>query len=627
MKIQNSRSEEKHIVGHSRKVLKECHCGEKEPIVYVQAGTSTSMGTRRSPFSTLAQAQSYGKWTTLIVLYSPTPLDGGITLRDGQRLIGDRSGLMPIISNTGSDNGGNAVVCNGNNCIKNLHFKNIVASAINYNMSRDLCVKNCLIEQYNTSLINTSYVVPEYNQYLQVAAIEGYNSNSGRALFKNIVVRNNVGGDAIHDFQYGGAHRKLSVINSEFTQLKAFNADESLFPAFNAIFTSPFDNPSKNEVYLNNNFFHDFLMPIYPYVTPTITAIRIMAFNGGQNKSLVKHSRFQNLNPDSYSENGVRLLTIQTEAVTNNKVSQIPSKLIYAVEECEFYETVQFATTQTLTTVNEASSIVYAFKQNIIINSEDGVLDFILGSGTTNCLVEENYAETWDSFYEALTYHWRYSPPTGPVIQISDLRKNKVFGSQNGGFIGVFPGDDGSAVAYDELLINLEKNCFEGVFYGEGGTVGIGVFVGDFYGGNIVIQGSENNIVGTALNILDINSYGSFILQENYWGPGNSCSSPTDCNFYQICHEGMCTGPQDIYTTGGSMIDVSSPLYRPIKCYELESNFDIDSAHSTNNYKQLHLHNKRNPQHQTRNLIAPKTITPKQEAILKQFSERKKFIN
>lgn len=616
-----SNQPKKFLASKSHKIIKDCHCREKEPIMYVQAGTSTSMGTRRSPFSSLAQAQNYGKWRTLIVLYSPIPLDGGITLRDGQRLIGDKSGLMPIISNTGSDNGGNAVITNGNNCIKNLHFQNIVASAINYSSSQDLCVKNCVIEQYNTSLITTSYVIPDYNQYTQVAALEGYCPSSGRTLFKNIVIRNNITGDAIHDFQYNGSHRKLSVIDCEFYQLQSLNSDESLFPRFNGIFSASFDAASSGEAYLNQNFFHDFYLPVYVYAMPTISAIRISAFDGGQTRCLIKHSRFQNLNQDPDSDLGVHLLTIRTEASTNNP--NYPSKLIYAVEECEFYETSAYSASQPLTTANEASTIYYAFKQNIIRGNADTISDFILGSGTINSLIEENFSETWSSFYTAITDTYRFASPINPVIQITDIRKNKAMGAENGGFVGVFPGDDGSDTPYNELLINLEKNCFEGVFYGEGGTIAIGVFGNEYPTGNIIIQGQQNNIVGSALQILDYYSTTSFVLQKNYWGPSYTCSTNSDCNVYQICRDGECVGPASIYTTGGSMIDVSLPLENPIKCYELDVDFDIDSAHSTNNYKHLHL--------QKRSVHGRQTdiqkLTPAEEVLIEKMSKKPKLMD
>jgi hypothetical protein len=362
---------------------------------------------------------------------------------------------------------------------------------------------------------------------------------------------------------------------------------------------------------------------------PSISAIRVSAFDGGRMKALVRHSRFQNLNPDVYDQNNIHLSTISVEAITNSYVSQIKSKIVHAVEECEFYENGEFPLAQTLTNVNENSSIIYAFKQNIVKNYSDVVVDFILGGGVINGLVEENYSESNITFYTTTSLTSRFSPPGGDVKEFIDIEKNKASGASVGGFVGVFPSQDFSSTPFSELLINIEKNCFEGVNFGEGGSAGVGVLGNGSPTGNIIFQGSHNNFVGMALDILDQNASATYLLAKNYWGPSGSCSSSSDCGVYQVCHERQCAGPQNIYTTGGSMIDVGFPLEDAIKCHALDFNFDVDSRHSTKAYKQLHLQKKakpkrRNPQYRPEPNIQNR-VDPKQKEVIDNFSKQRKF--
>lgn len=106
----------------------------------------------------LALAQTDTTWTTLIVLASPVPLDGGITLRANTKLIGEKSPINtpltisnPIITNSSSAfNGGNGVVIEGREVkIENIYFKDTWAAAIRYDNAEKLFVTDVFITGHN----------------------------------------------------------------------------------------------------------------------------------------------------------------------------------------------------------------------------------------------------------------------------------------------------------------------------------------------------------------------------------------------------------------------------------------------------------------------------------------------
>jgi hypothetical protein len=112
--------------------------------LYVSAdGTMAGTGTRSAPFATLAaveHASAHGD--IIVVLASPigvAPLDGGIKLKKGQKLLGDgpdialaRSALTvaPRLTNTTDANNGDAVTLANNSSVSNLFILNARRSGI-----------------------------------------------------------------------------------------------------------------------------------------------------------------------------------------------------------------------------------------------------------------------------------------------------------------------------------------------------------------------------------------------------------------------------------------------------------------------------------------------------------------
>jgi hypothetical protein len=97
-------------------------------------------GSRNRPFATLEQVESASQpGDTIRVLPSTRPLDGGIQLKDNQRLIGDgnpvtkvpASGARPTITNTtGTRYNGDAIRLATNTLVQNIHVDGAARSGI-----------------------------------------------------------------------------------------------------------------------------------------------------------------------------------------------------------------------------------------------------------------------------------------------------------------------------------------------------------------------------------------------------------------------------------------------------------------------------------------------------------------
>ena len=114
---------------------------EAASIWYVKADAAAGGdGSRGRPFATLQQVEAASQpGDTIRVLPSMRPLDGGIQLKDGQRLtgLGDHvtkaaaSGARPTITNTSATRyNGDAVRLANNNVVENIHIDGAARSGI-----------------------------------------------------------------------------------------------------------------------------------------------------------------------------------------------------------------------------------------------------------------------------------------------------------------------------------------------------------------------------------------------------------------------------------------------------------------------------------------------------------------
>ena len=198
-----------------------CGCEKKKSYgcyaKYVQGGRcEPGDGSKCSPWNSLALAEADGNWKTLVVLSSPIALDGGILLKNGQKLVGEKSpvdGLLswdqPTITNTDlNSNGGNGVkVDSGSVVVKNIHFANTQVSAINYDNAKDLFVKNVLVTGHNQSQkpVAMGYTDVQGRTRIYYAGIHGQNGNNGKTTLYKIVIRNNFAGPDVYDVAKDGA--------------------------------------------------------------------------------------------------------------------------------------------------------------------------------------------------------------------------------------------------------------------------------------------------------------------------------------------------------------------------------------------------------------------------------------
>jgi hypothetical protein len=108
---------------------------------YVKADAAAGgNGSRDRPFATLEQVEAASRpGDTVRVLPSMRPLDGGIQLKDGQRLVGlgdpvvkaTTSGARPTITNTSATRyNGDAVRLANNNVVENIHIDGAARSGI-----------------------------------------------------------------------------------------------------------------------------------------------------------------------------------------------------------------------------------------------------------------------------------------------------------------------------------------------------------------------------------------------------------------------------------------------------------------------------------------------------------------
>lgn len=119
-------------------------CAASARTLYVSAsGHEQGNGTRTAPFNTLAAVeQASRRGDAIVVLASPSgvaPLDGGIALKDGQSLIGDRTGAAlgatlqkdaARITNTSTAHNGDAVVLADKTSVSNLVIVGAHRSAV-----------------------------------------------------------------------------------------------------------------------------------------------------------------------------------------------------------------------------------------------------------------------------------------------------------------------------------------------------------------------------------------------------------------------------------------------------------------------------------------------------------------
>ncbi len=493
----------------------------KEEIVkYVKGGGYTpGKGTRKHPFSSLVEAQNDRSWDVLIVLPSTIALDYGITLKPGQKLIGECNptrGLLPTqptITNTHStSNGGNGAVVLGDSTIKNIYFKNTYASAINYDSAKDLVVQDVLITRFDHGTGT-------------ISGIQGTCTKSGSTLIERTIIRNDNGGYAgVNDATPAksvGIHRDLTVCNCELSELSD-----------TGINTGPVgDSTNSSFVVIKDCNFHDF-------TNLAENGIICGGTGGATQIVLVESSRFYNIGGESVH-------------IYGHPVSLSSLKL--KIDSCLFEET----------SLNGAVAV----ETETFDSSSELIIENSASVSLSNFFVSQQDKGTAANVQKSklcgntVTGGIFYSVSGDETTSIENVAMTDVVGN-------LFTGLTGILVSPNEpwklLTINLEGNCFSGS--NALGSSGISIIRSNTNtnAGNATINAHCNSIIDFATDIQNETS-ATINATENWWG-GQRCPSGTGCVGSQICQKGVCVGPAHVINTGGGTVYVMPSLTASIKC-------------------------------------------------------------
>lgn len=529
-------------------------------VIYVQAhGCPGGNGSQKRPYRTLAEAEADTSWGKLVVLPSPYPLDGGITLRPGTKLIGGGSNptLVPLaidqptITNTSSSsNGGNGVVVTGNASIENIYFKNVWASAIRYDQACDLCVKNVLITGNNQgnvlSQANTTIGSPEF---YEVAAIHGQPTQSGKTCLERVIIRNGQTGSGIIEQPYQGALRQLIVESCEISEINSTTTLTNVFPVA-GIIADPIGQETRQDVLIKNSYLHDFGSQVN--TSAQNRGIVLATVSGSTQTNFITGCTLYKIHSSNQMASFHLLSETNDEAVAN-----VSANLKLRVEACHFEEPLENTLLQVTAIQNETTNgqTELIIKNSIITNVFDNIVSFLFGSGTQKETIIGNHCSGYDSFYVAATAGSSVPFPNPQRVTETLIKDNTFTGGTSFGAIDVIANIDGGSNPWNNLTINAENNCFTGM--GDEGVAFLGLDFGSGGAGNATIHAHQNSIVGF-FDISDQHANINYFAQMNWWGPGGPCSS--GCAPTQVCEEGVCVGPDNVVNEGTGVVDVSDPL-------------------------------------------------------------------
>jgi hypothetical protein len=490
----------------------------KEKIVkYVQGGAcKLSKGTKKHPYRTLVEAEADTSWDVLIVLPSSMPLDGGISLRDGTKLIGvgdptkriPSSELSIITNSSGRSNGGNGAVVNGKATIENIYFKDTFAAGIEYSLGTDLVAKHILVTGHNSG-----------NPDSTVGGINSVSSISGKVCIKNSVVRNvsNTLGRGMRDRALSGARRQVLISKCEVSDLANIGIFISA-DGLNSFFSAE----------IEDTFVHDI----------NSEGCRVQTTANGTGKAFIKNSSFRNIT-------GVNIF----EATFAGTFQDLH------VRSCDFSNTDQFT----------------VFPPGLVLSTEDSTGEVVFDNCHMSRLGSVLYAITYDKT-SASTQKIKIENCMAENMSVS------LFVADNSSATGLFPrtevviedinyvGRRGIVVLprnkWDLLDITMKHSCLTAA----GLATSTAFLTNRGPAGNATIRAHNNSINGFAFDINDLGSNVTYQVQKNWWGAAKACTANGECGPYQICSDSMCLGPNKVVNVGSGPIHANDPLPTSIKC-------------------------------------------------------------
>jgi hypothetical protein len=204
-------------------------------------------------------------------------------------------------------------------------------------------------------------------------------------------------------------------------------------------------------------------------------------------------------------------------------------------------------------------------EENVFTNTFFNIFTLEAGQSSSKFKIEENVASGVGVFYTAATIDFLGSPDN--INSEVDICRNNFTGGAFGGAILVLTALDGSNTPWNNLIINIEKNCFDGRNYGFGpGLFGLAAINGSTgTAGTISINAHYNNIVGYTSDIVDINTNANFDVRKNWWGQSSGVGV--------IVFVGTYTGD----------LDTGHPLRHEVRCFNEEQGSSSSSSSSGSN--------------------------------------------
>lgn len=564
----------------------------KDITKYVQGGASAPFkGTKNHPFGLLAQAEAdQDNWDTLVVLSSSTVLDGGITLQDGKKLIGEKnptcgelSPTQPTITSTdiNNSNQGNGVIVKGNATIANIYFTNTQASAINYDEADDLTVKNVLITNYDQ---NNSVA----------AALLGRSTKNGTTNIEHCIVRNCIfATEAIHQETSASIQRKLCIRSSEFSNLvdSALEVaslgnsilsitlrDSTVSNAANMVEAESFESSTLDIAlfHCSGNNLTDSALELDGFdISVMNVSVAHCSFDSIQDSVIetdsdqqstlnltICDSSFTHTNATGRSvieleanDESSQTVTIKSSTFSNNNTDMIlgaessdSAHLEVDVCKCLMEEdTLHLDQTNLYLAPANGSTLKAVVKDSVSTNRGTFVRsDSNDESHTSLELFCNNVTDA--TFFSATSLPSEDKHPT-----LSGIFKGNLFKGTTA--INV----DGTQQFFNTFTLELQDNCFTGT------DTAFNILASEGLAINGTITAHCNNFAGFATGINDVNGDIPYNVRKNWWGPAPDCSA---CDpQYQKCLFGACFGPK-VTLVGTSQIDSSDPLLNPIKCPE-----------------------------------------------------------
>lgn len=516
-----------------------CGCSQKKKCSKKSYGSYTKYvkgglcepgdGSKCRPWNSLALAQS-GSWETLVVLSSPIALDGGILLKDGQKLVGEKSPVdgpleydQPTITNTDLlSNGGNGVlVQSGSVSVKNLHFTNTQVSAINYDNAKDLLVKEVLVTGHNQSqtAVDMGYTDSSGRTKTYNGGIHGQNAHNGKAVLCKVVIRDNFSGSGVYDVSINGASRELKVIKSEFSAIKRNGIDdEAPFDistiVYGATSVATGLGSKKTTKYYKSTAF-DFKSD-FPFSGEPSRAnvIRTMGFGGesyqgGDTTFTVEKCNGRNINvKDGSRGDFVYGWSLDALEGINNKLTV---NVICSTYTSDFNDALSGfpGDSRGISVVcDDEATYIALFKDNTVSNVRVGITSN--GRNTTEVIEGNNIRATAESV--ALGQ-------LGPGKNYNGtIRKNNLVLEGNPNYTNFDALAIGHNEPWDSYILVVEDNCMENVSGGFYETVYI---TNDPGNPSLDIQMRNNNIISNTGVVLYLEGVGTGLLnaRNNYWSP------------------------------------------------------------------------------------------------------------